>query len=390
MALEDRLEVADPELVGLERPRRQVDAEIHVPVRHPGAGRDGLQAGEVELDGPIGRLGGAEQRAGIGEQRAAGRPDERLEADRAARRHREDRLVDGPQRARREDGADAPRTAPPPSGRPRPGRAARSRTRRRPSGRGACTSRAPRRRCGTGPGSRCSAPGYAETPIETENGSIGVLGSPPLTADARIRRPTARPVSTSETGQQDRELVAADAERAVAPPEHGRGHPAHGLEQPVAVGVAVRVVDDLEVVDVDQQQRQRQVHPLGHLELAGQLVLERAVVAEPGQPVDQRVVARPAVQPLQLVAFALECVDLREIASEDRSSRGQGHDQQRTRLEAERQVPPPSPGHRPPTVAATTRIATRSRGRARSAAGCHRVADRRRRRRHGGSHGWPD
>ena len=58
VALEDRLELADPEVVRLERPRREVDAEVRIAVGQPGAFGDGLQAGQVELDGPVGGLGG--------------------------------------------------------------------------------------------------------------------------------------------------------------------------------------------------------------------------------------------------------------------------------------------------------------------------------------------
>jgi hypothetical protein len=75
--------------------------------------------------------------------------------------------------------------------------------------------------------------------------------------------------------------------------------------------VATRVVDDLEVVDVDQDQRERQVHPLRHLELAGQLVLERSVVAQAGEPVHERVVPGAAVQALELVALRAPARPLR-------------------------------------------------------------------------------
>ena len=76
-----------------------------------------------------------------------------------------------------------------------------------------------------------------------------------------------------------------------------RGHgPADRRQQLVAAGVAALVVDALEVVDVDQQERQRRAAPDGALELAGELLLERSVVAEAGQAVEQRILARPPVQ----------------------------------------------------------------------------------------------
>ena len=115
-------------------------------------------------------------------------------------------------------------------------------------------------------------------------------------------------------GEEDRELVAAHPERPIAPPKGRGGDPAHRRQQLVARGVAPLVVDLLEVVDVHDQERQRAVRPLGEVELAGELVLERAVVAQPRQGVDQRVVAGLAVELEQLGALALELLDRVEHA----------------------------------------------------------------------------
>ena len=138
--------------------------------------------------------------------------------------------------------------------------------------------------------------GKAETPIDSENESIVSLGSPPFSGRREDAPRDGQPGVDVGVRQQDRELVASDAEGAVAPPENRGGDPPDGLEQSVAPDVALRVVDSLEVVDVDEQQRQRRPHPLGEVELARELILERPVVAEAREAVDQRFVARLAVK----------------------------------------------------------------------------------------------
>ena len=55
--------------------------------------------------------------------------------------------------------------------------------------------------------------------------------------------------------EQDRELVAAEAGGRVARSERGRDAPGGRHEDVVAAGVAERVVEDLEVVEVDEQDR---------------------------------------------------------------------------------------------------------------------------------------
>jgi hypothetical protein len=288
--------------------------------------------GQVELDRAIGGLGRAEEGARVGEQRPAGRPDERLEPDRLAGRHREDRLVDRAQRPRGEDRADRVGQL---RDRPVVGcEAVAIRVER--DDRGPAVALAPvQRRIGVAVevlarDARVRVRGHADRHGERLDRSAGVAA-----ADRRGEDPPADLAAGVDVGyrQEDRELVAADPERPVAAPQHGRRHPADGLKEPVAAGVALRVVHDLQVVDVDQEQSKRQLHPLRHLELTGQLVLERTVVAEPRQAVDERVVAGPAVELLQLVALTLEGVDLardrhpQEPEQDRQSERGQqqGH-----------------------------------------------------------------
>ena len=65
----------------------------------------------------------------------------------------------------------------------------------------------------------------------------------------------------------------------------------------VAAGVAERVVEDLEVVEVDEQHRERPPsRPLAALEGLVDAVPEQDPVREPGQPVVQRLVADLVVE----------------------------------------------------------------------------------------------
>src|SRR5438445_564714 len=87
-----------------------------------------------------------------------------------------------------------------------------------------------------------------------------------------------------EARQEKREFVAAEPERlaALAQP------PGDLREDAVARGMAEAVVDPLEVVDVDQAERQRLRVVLGSDELALQPLVEVAMVAEPGERIGER------------------------------------------------------------------------------------------------------
>ena len=95
-------------------------------------------------------------------------------------------------------------------------------------------------------------------------------------ADARARAATATPrereralervrcsragqlggrAAVGQPAQQHRELVAAEARQRVAAPQRAAQPVGDLAQQPVAVVVAERVVDLLEAVEVDQQQR---------------------------------------------------------------------------------------------------------------------------------------
>ena len=84
--------------------------------------------------------------------------------------------------------------------------------------------------------------------------------------------------------EQHGELVAAEPERLAALAQPRRDEREHA----VAGRMAEAVVDPLEVVDVEEAERDERVGLVGERELALQPLVEVAVVAEAGQRVGQR------------------------------------------------------------------------------------------------------
>ena len=125
--------------------------------------------------------------------------------------------------------------------------------------------------------------------------------------------------------QQERELVAAGAVGAVAAAQVGPHDLGDRPQQVVARRVAALVVDRLEVVDVDHHQGERLavVARLGDPDV--ELLLETAVVAEPGQPVEQRVEAGPVVG---LAELAHVVVDRGEATADRTAQDEQDHPEQ--------------------------------------------------------------
>ena len=160
------------------------------------------------------------------------------------------------------------------------GRAPRPRRRR---GRSASASRRPRRRRRCSRGSRCSV-----VPAMT-----GVAAS------------SARSLSAADDGrvavglgQQHDELLAAVAADDVRDPR-GVADPLRRLAQDrVAGGVAVRVVDLLEVVDVEQQAREGAVVAVRQRDRLAGAGVELAPVEEAGEPVAGGLVGEPVVDRL--------------------------------------------------------------------------------------------
>ena len=96
--------------------------------------------------------------------------------------------------------------------------------------------------------------------------------------------------------QQHGELIAGVTKHLIGVAYTGPQHAGHLLQYPVARAVPGPIIDVLQVVDVDHQQRQVSVIPLGTADLAGQCVVENAPVGKPGQRVCGRVMLGTPVQ----------------------------------------------------------------------------------------------
>ena len=94
-------------------------------------------------------------------------------------------------------------------------------------------------------------------------------------------------------------------------------------KDPVATGMTAPVIDGLELVEVDEQQRQRHSVPLRGLDLPIELFVERAVIAEAGERVAQRIGQGSLVTNLEIGLNGDERGD--DSTHRDRGS-GQGGD----------------------------------------------------------------
>ena len=117
-----------------------------------------------------------------------------------------------------------------------------------------------------------------------------------MRALASIRRATTRPGLDVGVRQDHGEFVAADSKGAVAAPDGTQRDATHRREELIAEGVPLLVIDLLEVVHVHEQQGQGRAVSRGLLELAAEFLLEGAMVAQPGQAVEERVLAGLTVQ----------------------------------------------------------------------------------------------
>ncbi len=148
-------------------------------------------------------------------------------------------------------------------------------------------------------------------------------------------------------GEQQRELVAAGAIGAVAAAQV-RTHDLGDRPQEVVAGrVALHVVDRLEVVDVDHDERQRLLVVACLPDTRVELLLEGAVVPETRQAVEERIEAGAVIGLAELDEVA---ADRRDAARDPPSKEKQDRrEEQRT---ARRRWPwrgaPGSPGSHPP------------------------------------------
>ena len=96
-----------------------------------------------------------------------------------------------------------------------------------------------------------------------------------------------RPFLDVRLGQDQHELLAAVAADQVRGAQVGRDRLGHAAQDDVADGVPVRVVDGLEVVDVDERDRQRPAVARRPLDLGEQRSQQRLPVGDAGQPVER-------------------------------------------------------------------------------------------------------
>ena len=134
-------------------------------------------------------------------------------------------------------------------------------------------------------------------PDRDAGGGADLVGRGDDALDHRLGDPPA--VVLADAGEHERELVASEPEGLAAPAQAR----ADLDEDAVAGSVAVDVVHALEVVDVDQTERDGSAERLRAIELLLETLVERARIAEPGQGIRsgephrlERAVNRPLVE----------------------------------------------------------------------------------------------
>ena len=98
--------------------------------------------------------------------------------------------------------------------------------------------------------------------------------------------------------QHDAEFVAAGPRQHVAGPQAGLRHQGEMLQAGVAGGVAVGVVDGLEAVEIDHQQREGLAAAFGARAFFRQALQQMAAVADAGEIVEQREIRDLVAQPV--------------------------------------------------------------------------------------------
>ena len=92
-----------------------------------------------------------------------------------------------------------------------------------------------------------------------------------------------RRVGLAQAALHDRELVAAEARQGVRIPQAGGDPFRHGDQQPIADDVAVAVVDQLEVIDVEEVQADELARPIGAAQRLIEPVGEQQTIGQVGE-----------------------------------------------------------------------------------------------------------
>ena len=123
-------------------------------------------------------------------------------------------------------------------------------------------------------------------------------------------------------GQDGRELLAAIAARVVLVAQRATQGGCDRLQHPVALVVAVGVVEFLEVVDVEHQHRQRQVVAARTVEFALQRLVEVTAVEQRGQAVGAGQAPQFLFEPLFFGHVAQQCRAAHQVALRVADARG--------------------------------------------------------------------
>ena len=132
-----------------------------------------------------------------------------------------------------------------------------------------------------------------------------------------------------DVGSEDRELVAAQPREQLVAAHLGRHFAGHPDQQGVAGAVAEGVVDVLELVEVEEQQRHASAPPLSAGQHAGQLLLEAVPVVQPGERIalgqiqdliGRLALARDVLEQPEVADQLVGCVAHRIAAARDEPS----------------------------------------------------------------------
>ena len=149
-----------------------------------------------------------------------------------------------------------------------------------------------------------------------------------------------------EIGEEHQELVAALASEHVGVAEHAAQAGRDRRQELVPGGVAELVVDGLEVVEVDEQQRDRAAHAASPREREVELILDQDAVGQPGEAVVIGEVGELLLTAQPLGDVARDPVHDRVTRSRPRDERQRQLDRQAPAVGAARRSPPSGGGAR--------------------------------------------